>query len=469
LGLGLAATLVVAACSGDPGSGAESPGGSSSPEPTPPGVEATPSVAESTPQPVVDTIPQPVVLGDVPVAPDGERVDLVMPTFSDPTKVTNPLFPISQQESVLLLGRVDGKAFRTEVTLLPDTRIIEWEGQQVEALVSQYTAYLDGRIHEVAYDFYAQADDGAVWYFGEDVFNFDSGSIVDTHGTWIAGKDGPAAMIMPAHPRVGDVYRPENIPGFVFEEVTVKAVDQTLDGPLGPVEGGLVITELHMDGFTEDKSFGPGYGEFYTAGGGDVEALALAVPTDSLSGPIPEELVTLEEGATQVFASVQSRDWDTASATALQMTDAWESYRAGGVPKRIEPRMTGALEALAGAVADRSTTPASQRAIDAAQWALDLQLRYRPAAEIDLARFGLWTAQLLVDAAAGDAAAVNGDFFTLDYIRDRILQTIDGADVTRINTRLEELLSAVGDQDFAAVGEAAQQLRDTVARLETAT
>ena len=67
-------------------------------------------------------------------------------------------------------------------------------------LVSQYVAFLDGRLHEVAYDFYAQADDGSVWYFGEDVFNFADGAIVDTHGTWIAGTDGPAAMIMPADP-----------------------------------------------------------------------------------------------------------------------------------------------------------------------------------------------------------------------------------------------------------------------------
>jgi hypothetical protein len=149
------------------------------------------------------------------------------------------------------LGRVDGKAFRTEVTLLPDTRIVEWQGQQVETLISQYVAYLDGRLHEVAYDFYAQADDGSVWYFGEDVYNFKDGAIVDTHGTWIAGKDGPAAMIMPADPKVKDVYRPENIPGFVFEEVTVKSVAKTLDGPLGPIEGGLLIEELHMDGTTE--------------------------------------------------------------------------------------------------------------------------------------------------------------------------------------------------------------------------
>ena len=114
-----------------------------------------------------------------------------MPTFTNPTDVTNPLFPVSSQHSVLLLGTVEGKAFRTEVTLLPTTRILQWEGQQVETLVSQYVAFLDGRIEEVAYDLYAQADDGSVWYFGEDVFNFADGAIADTHGTWI-GRHGRA-------------------------------------------------------------------------------------------------------------------------------------------------------------------------------------------------------------------------------------------------------------------------------------
>jgi hypothetical protein len=44
-----------------------------------------------------------------------------------------------------MVGHVDGKPFRTEVTLLPETRIVEWQGQRIETLVSQYTAYLDGR------------------------------------------------------------------------------------------------------------------------------------------------------------------------------------------------------------------------------------------------------------------------------------------------------------------------------------
>jgi hypothetical protein len=407
-------------------------------------------------------IPQPVVPGDIPVASQSERVDLSMPTFSDPTNVTNPLFPVSKQESVLMLGHVDGKPFRTEVTLLPETRIIEWQGQQVETLVSQYTAYLDGRIQEAAYDFYAQANDGSVWYFGEDVADFEGGAIVTKEGTWIAGKDGPAAMIMPANPKVEDVYRTENNPGIAFEEVTVKSTDKTLDGPLGPIDGGLVAEELHMDGNTEDKLFAPGYGEFYTAGGGDVEALALAVPTDAASGPPPAELGDLYSGALDVFDAAQSKDWNAASSTVEKMIAAWETYEAGGVPKMIEPRMTDALAALARAVDARGAAQAQQAAIDAAQWSLDLQLRYRPPAEIDLARFDLWAAQLTLDASAGDAGAIGGDVFTIGYIRDRILDKLDGADVTRVNSALEKLQTAVSDDDLAAATDAAERLRDTI-------
>ena len=138
------------------------------------------------------TIPQPSVGGDLPLAPERERIDTAMPTFSDPTNITNPLFPVSQQESVVLLGHVDDEPFRTEVTLLPETRIIGWQGQQIEVAVSQYNAFLGGRIAEVAYDLYAQADDRSVWYFGEDVFDFRDGAIVVTEG-----RGSPAGMGRP--------------------------------------------------------------------------------------------------------------------------------------------------------------------------------------------------------------------------------------------------------------------------------
>jgi hypothetical protein len=409
------------------------------------------------------TIRQPIVPASIPVAPESERVDLEMPTFSDPTNITNPLFPVSSQDSVLMLGHVDGKPFRTEVTLLPETQIIEWEGRRVETLVSQYNAFLDGRIQEVAYDYYAQADDGSVWYFGEDVYDFIDGAIVVTEGTWRSGRDGPAAMIMPGDPQVGDVYRTENAPGFVFEEVTVRSVDQTLKGPTGPIEGGLLAEELHSDGTTEQKVFAPGYGEFFTAGGGDVEALALAVPTDALDGEVPAELTTLSDGALEIFDAAGSDDWAAASATVRGMVAAWQTYRGGDVPRLIEPRMDQALSTLAGAVRVRKATEARDAAIQAARSSLDLQLSYRPQAEIDLARMDLWAAQLMVDEAAGDVAGVGADQFALDYDRDRIRDAVDARDLTRIDTEIGAIQIAVADQDLAAAAAAAGRLRTTLA------
>jgi hypothetical protein len=174
---------------------------------------------------------------------------------------------------------------------------------------------------------------------------------------------------------------------------------------------------------------------------------------------VPTELGTLSGGALDVFDAARAKDWNAASATVEKMSAAWDTYRTGEVPKKIESRMTGALAALAAAVESRDTAQARQAAIAAARWSLDLQLPYRTPAEIDVARFDLWAAQLVVDAAAGDAAAVHGDLFTLDYIRDRILQTLDSADVTHINIQLAKLESAVADEDFAAASDAASALR----------
>ncbi len=206
--VGLCLALLCAACGGV---AAGEPAGAGS---SPAAPQCEPSAETSIPQPTRAQL-EAAGLGDVPLAPDSARRDLTAAPFSDPTAVTNPLFPIAELDSAILNGRVDGQVFHTETTLLPFSRIIEWTpGQCVRVLVSQYTAFLDGRLTETAIDLYAQADDGSVWYLGEDVFDYDpQGRVTTTEGTWHAGTEGPAAMIMPSDPQVGDVNRPENIPG----------------------------------------------------------------------------------------------------------------------------------------------------------------------------------------------------------------------------------------------------------------
>ena len=403
-------------------------------------------------------------LNEHPVAPTRKRVDLVAPRFSNPTNVTNPLFPISKLHSVVLNGRVSGKAFRTETTLLSETRVIEWsKGRCVKTLVSQYFAYLDGRIEEVALDFYAQGDDGSVWYFGEDVYNYEDGVIADTSGTWLAGKEGPAAMIMLAAPKVGDVHRPENIPGLVWEEVAAKTIDKTVDGPRGRIPGALIASELHDDGSFSDKVFAPGYGEFSSAHDGDLEALAVAVPTDALKTPMPRELARLTNGANRLFDVAAAKRWSEARGLVGTVTAAWQTHRRRGVPPRLLGPTNAAVTALTTAVDARSARRARHAALDVVQAGLDLQLRYRSPAAIDRARFDLWARQVLVDAEARDVPAVSGDAATLEWIRDRISHTLDSVSVTRLDTRLEELRANVSDEELAAAANTARALRKVLA------
>jgi hypothetical protein len=410
-------------------------------------------------------IPQPVV-SSLKVAPNSARLDLILPTFSNPTNITNPFFPVSKQESVLFVGKVDGKPFRTEVTLLPYTRIVKWDGIEIEAAVSQYVAYLDGRIEEVALDLYAQADDGSVWYLGEDVSDFKDGAIITKEGTWVAGIEGPPAMIMPAEPRVGNAYRAENWPGIAFEEVTIKSVGRTFDGPFGPVEGGIVGAELHFDGSTEDKQFGPGYGEFYTKDDeGNFEALALAVPADRSSAKMPEELALLASGAMAIHRAAASNDWKVAAATMKTMKDALGKVKDTEVPKLVVPVITDAYDKLSAAIGQRSARKTQYAAIEAARSAFDLQLRYRPATAIDLARLDLWAAQLQLDAATGKKGAIRGDTFTMLLIKDRFIRSLDAATAQEINLLFGELQPAAKDEELDAAAETAGKMRELLAEL----
>jgi hypothetical protein len=410
-----------------------------------------------------DCIPLTTELGCLNVAPDSERVDLTPPKFSKPTAVTNPLFPIANLASVVFLGHVDEKPFRTETHLLPETRVIAWNGMEVECLVSQYLAYSDGRITEIALDWYAQADDGSVWYFGEDVADYVDGAVDTTEGTWLAGRDGPAAMIMPANPKVGDVYRTETIPGIAFEQVTVKEIDLTFHGPSGPVGGGIIATELHQEGTTEDKLFAPGYGEFRTGGGGDLEALALAVPADALDEPLPDSLQTLATGAADLTDAAQTDDWKTAAAKLDAITAAWDDYRAGQVPEMIAAELSAAMFELAGAVDTQAAAEASQAAINVRQGSLDLQLRYLPPADVNRVRLDLWAQQVQVDAAAEEEGAVLGDAVTLGLIRDRITDPLDAGMLKSVNATLAELHKAAGNGDLEKAADLATQLRTTLA------
>ena len=285
------------------------------------------------------------------------------------------------------------RAAEIETTLLPDTRIIEWSpGQCVRTLVSQFVAYEGGQIKEVALDHYAQADDGSVWYFGEDVFNYEHGVVADTGGTWLAGKEGPAAMIMPG-PAVGDVNRPENIPGLVFEEVTIKESGKTVHGPRGSVQERSSAASCTTTARVRTSSSRPA-----TASSAP-RARASSRRWPSPCRPMrpqtrsPPSWVGSSTARPARSGPPAPAIWRAASSAVDGISKAWRADRPGGTPPRLVAPLTRALDALDRAVTRRRSRTARSTALDVAQATLDLRLRYRPPAEIDRARFALWARQ----------------------------------------------------------------------------
>ena len=138
--------------------------------------------------------------------------------------------------------------------------------------------------------------------------------------------------------------------------------------------------------------------------------------------------------------------------------------------------MSQALGALAGnalepAVDAHNPEGTRHAALDVHMAALDLQLQYRPPTEIDLGRFGIWAHQLLVDTASDepDPGHIAGDVTSLEWIWDRIAHTLDQTDVDDIEAQLDDLRTAVDEEDTTAATEAALRLIDTITGLEPIT
>ncbi|MGH3322923.1 MAG: hypothetical protein ACRDOV_00640, partial [Streptomyces sp.] len=216
--------------------------------------------------------------------------------------------------------------------------------------------------------------------------------------------------------------------------------------------------ELHMDGTREDKVFAPGYGEFSTGVGGDLEAVSLAVPTDAKPGRLPDGLKALSKAVRTAHAG------RTDAAEVRKVRDAWNAYRtADRVPPVLTRQMNRDIDTLTAAVKARNTRRACAAALRVAQNDLDLHLRYEPLTAVEAARMDLWAHQVTLDAAAKDTGAVAGDVTSLEFTWDRVKHTTKPGKATQIDGRLKELRDAADRKDMAAVAKSAPRLQAALA------
>ncbi len=101
--------------------------------------------------------------------------------------------------------------------------------------------WLNDQLIEETYDWYAQDRDGNVWYFGEDVNNYDTGGeLRDHNGAWEAGVDGAKpGIIMKANPVVGESYRQEYYKNRAEDMADVVSLNNRVTVPFGTFENCL--------------------------------------------------------------------------------------------------------------------------------------------------------------------------------------------------------------------------------------
>jgi hypothetical protein len=177
--------------------------------------------------------------------------------FSKPTRVTNSYFPLRPGDLYTYKGNrkrvpvVDTVYVTTNPRTIDGVNVVEVRDQVSEG----------GIPTEDTLDWYAQDNQGNVWYFGEYTTQLPAG----THtGSWTAGVDGaqPGYIMEAAPPTVGDTYCQENAPGIAEDAGQVVSITASRSVPYNSYSGNVVQTKDYslIEPHSEYKFYGPGVG-----------------------------------------------------------------------------------------------------------------------------------------------------------------------------------------------------------------
>lgn len=193
-----------------------------------------------------------------------EEIDL---SICDPTggpftiEIDNPFFPLPVGRELILEGLDDGTLMRVEVKVLNETE----EVAGVTTRVVTETEYEDGELIEISRNFFVQAADGTVCYYGEDVDDYKDGAVVSHDGAWRAGSGNRPGIMMPGSPRPETKFYQEYAPGVAKDMSAIQAINQSITVEAGAFTGVVHAIDWNpMEGQTsanaEDKYYAPNIG-----------------------------------------------------------------------------------------------------------------------------------------------------------------------------------------------------------------
>ncbi|HVF61212.1 MAG TPA: hypothetical protein VNJ70_15500 [Thermoanaerobaculia bacterium] len=131
----------------------------------------------------------------------------------------NPYMSLRPGRQQVLEGEEDGTEIRAEVTMLHQLETIHFTTAKgkpltVVARVMEEREFEDGEIVEVSRNWVARCvQTSNIFYFGEEVDNYEDGVLVDHEGAWRAGVDGAQpGLLMPGSFLLGARYYQEQAP-----------------------------------------------------------------------------------------------------------------------------------------------------------------------------------------------------------------------------------------------------------------
>ena len=164
---------------------------SESPEPTTPvaATEAPEVEATSSPEPTDD--------------PEFALEDLSSATFDNPTEINNKYFPLTPGMEYTYEGFTREGSNQVPHSIIFTVTDLTKEIEGIQTVVAYILDYSDGELVEAEIAFYAQDNDGNVWFMGEYPEVYEFGQIVEAPA-WIPGlKGAKAGIVMKVDPELG--------------------------------------------------------------------------------------------------------------------------------------------------------------------------------------------------------------------------------------------------------------------------
>lgn len=187
----------------------------------------------------------------------------------------NPFFLLKRGFQIVLEGEEEDegetKVIRQVITVKKQTELVTFETPsgntlRVRTRVVEEVETEDGDLVEVSRNWFARCKETSdIYYFGEDVDDYEDGEIVDHGGAWRAGVDGAQpGIIMPGTFLLGSRYHQEFAPGVAEDRSKHVDMGLVVPTPVGTFTGCVAA----MDSSSLDP--GPGDLKIYCPGVGIV-------------------------------------------------------------------------------------------------------------------------------------------------------------------------------------------------------